>query len=71
MIKVEVDWCDGVAPFCFVTTVELTAIAKSCVEQEKSLGKIAQGTNCPYEEIFPKLRKNCCDHTWLVPLAGL
>ena len=29
------------------------------------------GTNCPYEEIFPKLRKNCCDHTWLVPLVVL
>ena len=43
MIKVEVGWCDGVAPFCFATTVELTAIAKSCVEREKSLGKIAQG----------------------------
>ena len=52
----------------FVTAVELMAIAKSCVEREKSFGKIAQGTNCPYEEIFPKLRKNCSEHTWLVPL---
>ena len=31
----------------------------------------SMGTNCPYEEIFPKLRKNCCDHTWLVPLVVL
>lgn len=27
------------------------------------------GTNCPYEEIFPKLRKNCSEHTWLIPLT--
>lgn len=27
----------------FVTAVELMAIAKSCVEREKSFGKIAQG----------------------------
>ena len=52
----------------FATVAELTAIAKSCVEREKSFGKIAQGTNCPYEEIFHNLWKNCCDHTWLVPL---
>ncbi len=55
----------------FATVVELMAIAKSCVEREKSFGKIAQGTNCPYEEIFPKLRKNCSDHMWLVPLVVL
>lgn len=55
----------------FATVVELTAIAKSCVEREKSFGKIAQGTNCPYEEIFHNLWKNCNDHHWLVPLAVL
>ena len=55
----------------FATAVELMAIAKSCVEREKSFGKIAQGTNCPYEEIFHNLWKNYSDHIWLVPLVVL
>ena len=55
----------------FATVVELTAITKSCVEREKSFGKIAQGTNCPYEEIFHNLWKNYSDHIWLVPLTVL
>lgn len=41
--KFEVDSGDNVATLRFVTAVELMAIAKSCVEREKSFGKIAQG----------------------------
>ena len=36
--------------------------------RKSRLEKSPRGTNCPYEEIFPKLGKNCSEHTWLVPL---
>ena len=38
--KFEVDSGDNVATIRFATTVELTAITKSGVEQEKSFGKV-------------------------------